>query len=56
MRYELVQHKIRMRLEATSVRPGPVDADKFILRPDHQEVSPQVLYQQLDEVLGSFSN
>ena len=56
MRYELVQHKIRMRLEATSVKPGPVDADKFILRPDHQEVSPQVLYQQLDEVLGSFSN
>lgn len=56
MRYELVQHKIRMRFEATSVKPGPVDASKFNIRPDHQEVSPEVLYQQLDEVLGTFTN
>lgn len=56
MRYELVQHKIRMRFEATSVKPGPVDASKFNIRPDYQQVSPEVLYQQLDEVLGAFSN
>ena len=56
MRYDLVQHNIRMRMEATSVKPGPVDEAKFAVRPGHQQVSPEVLYEQLDEVLGAFSN
>lgn len=56
MRYEIVQHNIRMRFEAKSVKMGPVDDAKFALRPDHQKVTPEVLYQQLDEVLGTFSN
>lgn len=56
MRYDLVQHNIRMRMEATCVKPGPVDAAKFAVRPDHQQVSPEELYHQLDEVLGAFGN
>ena len=55
MRYELVQHNIRMRLEAASVKMGAVAADKFSTRPDYQQVTPEVLYHQLDEVLGTFS-
>lgn len=55
MRYEMVQHNIRMRMEATAVKMGPVDQSKFAMRADHQKVSPEVLYQQLDEVLGTFS-
>jgi len=56
MRYEVVQHNIRMRLEATSVKLGPVDGSKFTVHPDYQQVSPAVLYAQLDEVLGVFNN
>lgn len=56
MRYELVHHNIRMRFEARSVKLGPVDQVKFATRTDYQKVSPEVLYQQLDEVLGTFSN
>ena len=56
MRYEIVQHNIRMRFEAKSVKMGPVDQVKFAIRSDHEQVSPEVLYQQLDEVLGTFSN
>lgn len=56
MRYEVVQHNIRMRLEAKTVKMGRVDPVKFAVRADHQQVSPEVLYQQLDEVLGTFSN
>lgn len=56
MRYEVVQHNIRMRLEATAVRLEPVDAKKFSVRSDYQQVAPHVLYEQLDEVLGVFAN
>ncbi len=56
MRYEVVQNNIRMRLEATKVTLGPVDPAIFQKRPEHQEVSPEVLYGQLDEVLGAFTN
>ena len=56
MRYDLMQHNIRIRFEATCVKSGPVDETKFAVRPGHQQVSPEVLYQQLDEVLGAFSN
>jgi GLPGLI family protein len=53
MRYEFTQNNIRMRLEAVSVDPGAVKASKFEVQPDHQVVSPEVLYSQLDEVLGT---
>lgn len=56
MRYDIIQHHIRMRMEATRVKRGPVDASLFSVRPDHQQVSPDVLYEQLDEVLGAFGN
>ncbi|HRO39089.1 MAG TPA: hypothetical protein PLY76_05470 [Flavobacteriales bacterium] len=56
MRYDVVQHNIRMHMEATTVNFGPVDPGMFLKRPEHQEVSPEVLYQQLDEVLGAFNN
>jgi GLPGLI family protein len=53
MRYEFTQNNVRMRLEATSVKPGAVEASKFQVQPDHDRVSPEVLYAQLDEVLGT---
>lgn len=53
MRYEVVQHDVRMRLEATSVKMGAADARKFSMRPGHEQVPPEVLYQQLGEVLGT---
>lgn len=56
MRYELVQHKIKMRFEARTVTIGAVDPAQFAARKDHQRVSPEVLHEQLDEVLGTFSN
>lgn len=56
MRYEVVQHNIRMRLEASKVKLGRVDAKHFEAKPDYQKVTPDVLYQQLDEVLGVFTN
>ncbi len=56
MRYEVVQHGIRMRMEATQVKRGAVDPRKFAERTDHQKVSPDVLNQQLTEVLGTFSH
>jgi hypothetical protein len=56
MRYELVQHNVRLRLEATSVKACTVDPTLFADRPEHQVVSPKVLNEQLGEVLGAFSN
>jgi len=56
MRYEFTQNNIRMRLEATSVHAGEVKASKFEVQPDHQVVSPEVLYSQLDEVLGTLGH
>ena len=56
MRYEVVQHNIRMRLEAVSIKSGAVDAATFAVRPDHEGVTPDALYQQLDEVLGTYGN
>lgn len=56
MRYEFTQNSIRMRLEAVSVHPGEVKASKFEVQPDHQVVSPEVLYSQLDEVLGTLGH
>ena len=56
MRYEVVQHNIRMRMEATKVTLGPVDPAIFEKRKEHQEVSPEVFHAQLDDVLGAFNN
>ncbi|MBS1569249.1 MAG: hypothetical protein JST45_07365 [Bacteroidetes bacterium] len=56
MRYDVVQHKIRMHMEATKVKLCSVDPALFQARPSHDKVSPDVLYQQMDEVLGAFAN
>ncbi len=56
MRYDMVQHNIRMHLVATSVKPCKVDDSKFAPHPGHQQVNPEVLNQQMDEVLGAFGN
>jgi GLPGLI family protein len=55
LRYEMVQHGMRMRLDATSVTPGPVDPERFTSKSEYQQVSPEVLYAELEEVLGTFS-
>ncbi|MFT3885345.1 MAG: hypothetical protein QM724_07915 [Flavobacteriales bacterium] len=47
---------MRMRLTATAVKPGPVDASRFAVRPDHEHVTPEVLHQELAEVLSTFTN
>lgn len=56
MQYEVVQYGMRMRLTATSVKPGPVDASHFAIQADHERVQPEVLHQELAEVLSTFSN
>ena len=56
MRYEVLQYGMRMRLDATSVKPGPVDPAKFQLKADHQKVTPEVLHNELAEVLSTFTN
>lgn len=55
LRYELVQHGLRMRLDAISVRPGPVDAAKFSVKEGYESVAPAVLNHELDEVLSTFT-
>jgi GLPGLI family protein len=55
LRYDLVQHGMRMRLEATSVKAGKVDQTKFNVKADFEEVQPEVLHHELAEVLGTFS-
>jgi len=56
LRYEMVQYGMRMRLDATSVTPGPVDPAKFEVKPDHDQVTPEVLHHELAEVLSTFQN
>lgn len=56
LRYEMVQYGMRMKLDATSVTPGPVDASKFEAKPDHDKVTPEVLHHELAEVLSTFQN
>lgn len=55
MRYDLVQYGMRMRLNAVSVTPGKVDPAKFIVKEDFLQVEPEVLQQELAEVLSTFS-
>ncbi len=56
MRYEMVQYGMRMRLNATSVTPGPVDPSKFVLKPDYDRVTPEVLHHELEDVLSTFNS
>lgn len=56
LRYEMVQYGMRMKLDATSVTPGPVDPKKFELKPDHDKVTPEALHHELAEVLSTFQN
>jgi hypothetical protein len=56
LRYEMVQYGMRMRLDATSVTPGPVDPSKFLVKPDHDHVTPEVLHHELEEVLSTFQS
>ncbi len=55
MRYDLVQYGMRMRLNALSVTPGTVDASKFEVKSDFEQVPAEVLNHELAEVLGTFS-
>jgi GLPGLI family protein len=56
LRYEIKQYGMRMRLDAISVTPGPVDEKKFAEKTDHDKVSPEVLHHELAEVLSTFTN
>ena len=56
LRYEIKQYGMRMRLDAISVTPGPVDEKKFAAKTDHDKVSPEVLHHELAEVLSTFTN
>ena len=55
LRYDIVQLGMRMRLDAISVTPGKVDATKFQVKPEFQQVPAEVLHNELAEVLGTFS-
>ena len=44
-----------MRLNAIAVDASDVDGAKFIRKPDFQEVSAEVLYRELGEILETFS-
>ncbi len=55
LRYELVQHGIRMRLDAISISDSPVDPKKFEVKTEYEKVPAAVLHKELAEVLGTFS-
>lgn len=54
LRYEMMHHGLRMRMDAISVKPGKVDPERFGVGADFQQVSPAVLKHEMAEVLGSF--
>ncbi len=56
LQYEMVQYGLRMRLSATSITPGPVDQQKFAPRDEYQQVAPEVLHKELEEVLSTFTS
>ena len=56
LRYEMIQHGMRMRLNAVSVKPGPVDPAVFAPKADHDRVAPDVLHKELSDVLSTFTN
>ncbi|MCB0794155.1 MAG: hypothetical protein KDB88_05415 [Flavobacteriales bacterium] len=55
LRYEMVQHGMRMRLDAVAVRSQKVDQELFSLKAGYEQVSPEVLDHELGEVLSTFS-
>ncbi len=55
LRYELVHHGLRMRMDATSVKPGKVDPAKFGVDTGFQQVSPAQMKAEMAEVIGSFA-
>ena len=55
LRYEVQQYGMRMRLEATHVRPGEVGEIRLEKKTGYEEVSPEVLDHELNEVLGTFT-
>ncbi|HQW41839.1 MAG TPA: hypothetical protein PK149_11770 [Flavobacteriales bacterium] len=55
LRYEMVQYGLRMRLNAIAITPGKVDPAKFKVKEDFLPVGPEVLHQELAEVLSTFS-
>lgn len=55
LRYSIEQYGMRMHLDAVQVIPGKVDASKFQVRQDHDNVPPAVLHHELNEVLSTFS-
>lgn len=55
LRYDIVQHGMRMRLDAISVKPDDVDPSKFKVKEEFEKVQPEVLHHELAEVLGTFS-
>jgi hypothetical protein len=55
LRYEMVQYGMRMRLDAISVKPGPVDPAKFLHKEEYEQVAPTVMHHEMSEVLGTFS-
>ncbi len=54
LRYEMIQHGMRMRLDAISVTKGPVDETKFIPKEEYQLVPATTLHNELAEVLDTF--
>jgi hypothetical protein len=55
LRYEMMQYGMRMRLDAISVKPGPVDPAKFLHKEEYEQVAPTVMHHEMSEVLGTFS-
>lgn len=55
LRYEIVQYGMRMRLNAVAITPGKVDQAKFNVKENFQKVGPDVLHQELAEVLSTFA-
>jgi len=55
LRYDVIQYGLRMRLNAIAVTPAEVDGAKFTRKPDFQEVSAEVLYDELAEILETFT-
>jgi hypothetical protein len=55
LRYEVVQYGMRMRLEATAVKPAEVGDIAVEQKGGYELVSPEVLDHELGEVLGTFT-
>jgi len=54
LKYEVEQYNMRMRLEATSVERTKIPQDKFKVREGFEEVSPERMQFELQQILESF--